>query len=142
MCYKYHFIFNQVDADSTAEAARVLLHPGCERLLGSLQPGECVMRDAQGRWASPILMRADYVAPSREPRPEHFDREPFQPAKRLHELPSVQEALRRYVAQKNKIVFERTKFAAETALESLDLAFLRQAACAPELTVARDWDVL
>lgn len=96
----YHFIMNQPDHESVYEAARTLHIPrGGEVQLSMLRPGECIYRESQGPCSWPMLMRPDFIPPSRAPRPETFDQHPYLPGARLQDLPHVQDALDGLIAE-------------------------------------------
>jgi len=96
----YHLMLSQPDYLSLREAARTTLVPqSSEMLLASLGRGVCVYKESLGPCNFPMLMQIDHVPPSREPAPDQFDSHPYIPGKRLHELPHVQEALKRLISE-------------------------------------------
>ncbi len=97
----YHFIFNQSDPASAQEASRVLNLGDGSRLLGSLQPGECIFKESQGSCSYPMLIRTHYEEPSQSRRPEAFDRSLWVPGKGLldPEMKPLADALNKHIAE-------------------------------------------
>lgn len=137
----YHVVGSQPDHKSVSEAAMTLHIPrGGEAQLSMLQPGEFIFRETQGPCSWPMLMRADCIAPSRAPRPDRFDQHPFLPGARLKDLPHVQEALDRLIAEHGLAKgrqARKKKLLSKKARDFLDLRSLRL-----YLPVARLWDEL
>jgi hypothetical protein len=101
-----HFIFRMTDAESVYEAGRTLmLPPKGELRLNSLQPGECLARQI-GPWPHAVAAKVDYMPPCRT-RPAKYDTHPFVPAKRLAELPHLQEALAKKIAESRGTALRR-----------------------------------
>jgi len=95
------FLFRVGDADSLLEARRnLLLSPGAEAILPSLEDGECLLRTNNG-WPHAVLGKLDYVPPSRLSRPDRFDQHPFIPSRPLSDLPHVQAELKKLIAAHN-----------------------------------------
>ncbi len=87
-------LFNFNDAESLLEARRMLLlPPGAERVLPALRPGECIVRQGQSCWPSPFLARVDFLPPHRAAVQPTFDEPRSVPAKTLHDLPAIAQAL-------------------------------------------------
>jgi hypothetical protein len=91
----YLMTYMQTDYQSLIEAAKTLLmrFEGAG-LLGSLPPGMCVYRDAQGPCPFPMLARMDLMPASDMPRPDRFDQHPVVPDVPLSEIPNVLAAFR------------------------------------------------
>lgn len=121
-----HFAFTQPDNQSLIEAARTLMVPkGGEGIFASLQPGECVFRQADGRFPYPFLVKIDYVPPARGARPSSFDTHPFTPSKSLGQLPKLQARLDDLVGRwKN----QKKTVAAKKGLSKEATALLKAAA--------------
>jgi hypothetical protein len=95
----YHLILNQSDALSFQLACRTLgLTVDAQVMFPALRPGEAIFRESQGPWSQPMLVKICYTPPYRGPLPTNFDSHPSTPAKRLSELPHVQEALKQLIA--------------------------------------------
>lgn len=101
------FMFRMTDADSTHKAARTLmLPPRGELRLNSLAQGECLTRQI-GPWPHAMALKVDYMPPCRT-QPTRYDTHPFVPSTRLAELPHVQQALARKVADSRAMVLRRS----------------------------------
>jgi hypothetical protein len=134
----HHFTFAMGDEEGSDEACRTLfLPPSAKPLLESLTPGVCMFRQA-GSWPHAMLATIDFVPPNRSPRPTQFDSHPVVPSKRLHELPEVQQALRRRIgqAQGTKLRHEKWK---QDEVSNLARDLLDVAAAHPYEPVARLW---
>jgi len=105
----YHFILNQNDPASAVEAARTLMEPDSRQLVSSLERGTFIYKEAMGPVRYGILAKADYVEPARIPRPDKFDQHSFIPAKKLEELPELQEAVSRLRQKYNIAVLRQSK---------------------------------
>jgi hypothetical protein len=93
-----HFIFRLNDAESIIEASRTLmLPPGGELSLNSLQPGECLVKQI-GPWPHAMIGKIDYMPPCRT-KPDRYDTHPYEPAKSLQELPEVKHLLQKAIAE-------------------------------------------
>jgi hypothetical protein len=91
------FTFRMSDMESVYDAGRTLMLPAKGELrLNSLQPGECIVRQI-GPWPHALVAKVDYMPPCRM-RPGQYDTHPYVPSKRLAELPHVQEALAKKIA--------------------------------------------
>ncbi len=96
------FVFRVKDAHSLQEASRaLLLPPGAEAILPTLENGECLLRTDNG-WPHAVLGRFDDVPTSRLPRPERFDTHSYMPAKGLDDLPQVRAALDKRISEHNQ----------------------------------------
>ena len=136
---QYHMLFNMADAESVAEASNTLLLPeGAEQLLPALQPGECLFREAQGPWPHPLLAKVDYFPPCRDAGPHHYDTLPFIPAKRLSQLPELQEALRELIAQHSTAQLKQVRQSTPKMAANAH-ALLHAAGVNPWFPVARLW---
>jgi len=124
------------NVESLQEAVRMLQLPWeGSRLLTSLKPGECVYVESQGPWSHPVLVRVDYVAPSRDPRPSHFDRHPFLPSKKIEDIPELKAAIEQLKAQ------HRNQSSRKSEGLPQDAHDLLHAACDhPWYPVARLWE--
>jgi hypothetical protein len=93
-----HYIFHMGDAQSILDASRTLmLPPRGELRLNSLQPGECLVRQI-GPWPHAMVVKVDYMPPCRT-QPDRYDTHPCVPSRRLSDLPHVQEALKKKIAE-------------------------------------------
>jgi hypothetical protein len=101
------FMFRMTDADSAYEAARTLmLPPKGELRLNSLAQGQCLARQC-GSWPHALVMKTDFVPPCRT-QPVKYDTHPFVTAKRLPELPHLQQALAKKIAESRAMVLRPT----------------------------------
>ncbi len=121
-----YFIFRMNDAASVYEAARTLMLPSHGGLrLGFLQQGECLFKQV-GPWPHAMVGKIDYMPPCRS-LPERYDTHPFEPGRRLNELPEVKAALaklkdERKAANKRKTKQER-KGPSDQAMQLLKLCY-------------------
>ena len=134
----HYFFFAMSDGDSLREARQtLLLPPHAEGILPCLAPGECLYR-GPGPWPHAMLTTLNYIPSSRYPRPETYDTHDFIPSKRLDELPHVQEAVKKLIAENRntRLRHARTKQSdlSENARKLLDLAGIH-----PYRPVARLW---
>lgn len=131
-----HFIFRMTDAESILDASRTLmLPPRGELRLNSLQPGECLVRQI-GPWPHAMVAKVDYVPPCRT-QPERYDTHPCVPSRRLSDLPHVQEALKKKIAENRGTALRKhsqkasPKALSKTARLALDYASLPKCAFTP-----------
>jgi hypothetical protein len=119
----YHAIFNLSDEESISEASRTLLLPRtAERILPALKPGQCLFRQAQSCWPTPLLVGVDYVAPNRSPVPQPTIPD-CMPSLALCDMPELEEALRHQEAQISNSR-RRQKQAASSAISDDALSLL------------------
>lgn len=124
---------NMSDELSLLQAKRtLLLPPGAEAILPQLKPGEALYRESQSARPHPMLVQVDYVPPNRTPRTE-FDTFPSVPSKRLAEMPELQAALQKLIAEHRTTRMRQGRQAkpivSELARQLLDLASLHP--CTP-----------
>lgn len=115
-----------VDAESIRVLQRtLLLEPGTEKLLPALKPGECIFREAGGAYPYPWLGKIDFMEPDHAQKSRPYDSVPFTKARGLDDLPEVQEALERRIAEKSKITSRQSlKKKAPSGLNKSDRTFL------------------
>jgi hypothetical protein len=74
----YTLGFNQADSESAHLAARQLaIDPRCMKLLGSLPPGECIIRQTQTSWSNAMWCEMDYYPPDRDFRGISYCFQPY-----------------------------------------------------------------
>ena len=127
---QYHIVGNTSDSRSVLEAKRTLmLPPGAEAQLPALQPGEAILREAQGAWSHPMWVKIDYVPPCPGSAHRDYDTHPFIPAKRLHEMPHVMEALEKLIAESRRAKLRQAQAKqsdiSENARKLLDLVSIQ-----------------
>ena len=136
---QYHLISNLSDDESVVEARRTLLLPrGAELQLPALKPGEAIFRESQSGWVHPMWVKVDEVPPCYGNMTPEYDTHPFAPSEPLDNLPHVEEALKKLIAEKRgaKLREDRAKQSglSKNARQLLDLAGLH-----PLVPVARLW---
>lgn len=85
-------LLRQIGNESVREAARALMQPGIERVLGALTSGECLFRLAEG-WTHTTAGVIDFVPPHQNEDGPVYDTHPYEPETSLDEHPGVQAAL-------------------------------------------------
>ena len=86
----YTFSFNLSNAESVyAASLHLQLDPRCQRMLGSLLPGQCIFRQTQSSWNNSMWCQMDFVEPARNIGPIEYEPHPYTPAISLSESPEV-----------------------------------------------------
>jgi len=98
-----------VDPESIRHLQKLLmLPPGCEGLLPTLKPGQCIFRDTQSRFPYPILGQIDLLEPDHAAKTRPYDSIPFTKATGLDDHPDVQQALEERIREKSKTRLRRS----------------------------------
>lgn len=135
----HHFFFAMGDAESLNDARNtLLLQPGAEVIIPSLERGECLYR-GPGPWSQATLAKLKNLPPSRVKRPNRFDAHPFVPAKRLDDMPEVLDTLARLIAEHGR-TRQRQRRQEHAELRPEARALLCQASLHPYWPVARLYD--
>jgi len=133
----YTFVFNLSDSESvTAASMHLQLDPRCQRLLGSLSPGTCVIRQTQASWTNAMLCQIDYVEPARDIGPVEYEPHPYMRAVTLAKSPQVLAHLDAALKEHKKTM-ERQSPGRESRIEQLAMKLLRLAASNLYVPVAR-----
>jgi len=100
----YSIVHCSVDAESIRLLQRtLLLELETEKLLPALKPGDCIFREAGGAYPYPWLGKIDFIEPDHAQKSRPYDSVPFTEARGLDDLPEVQEALERRIAEKSTL---------------------------------------
>lgn len=138
----YTFVFGMSDAESVHAACRHLqIDPRCQRLLGSLLPGQCLFRQTQSSWNSTVLCEMDNVEPPRNTGQIEYKEYPCIPATKLADLPHVRAHLDAVVQEHNRTL-KRQSPSKETRTKQLAMQLLRLAVSNPYVPVARLFEKL
>ncbi len=115
-----NLFFFKVENPASTYAARLsmFLRPGAEEVFLGLEPGQCLLRTANG-WPHAVMGRFDALPPSRVGRPSSFDTHSFVPGKRLREMPELEAALDRLIEEHYRTTGRQGKAAAAQVKEEL-----------------------
>jgi len=115
-----------VDAESIRVLQRtLLLEPETEKLLPALKSGDCIFREAGGAYPYPWLGKIDFIEPDHAQKSQPYDSVPFTEARGLDDLPEVQEALERRIAERSKLKLRQSpKKKHLSAINKTDRMFL------------------
>ena len=86
----YTFVFNLSDAESVyAACLHLQLDSRCQRMLGSLLPGQCIFRQTQASWNNAMWCQMDFIEPASNIGPIEYGPHPYTPAISLSDAPDV-----------------------------------------------------
>jgi hypothetical protein len=115
----YTFAFNLSDSASVyAACLHLQLDQRCQRMLGSLLPGQCIFRQTQATWNTAMWCHMDYAPPARNIGRIEYAPHPYTPAMSLSEAPhvladldaAVEEHTKAGKRQKDDTPAERTQY--------------------------------
>jgi len=138
----YTFAFNLSDSKSVyAACLHLQLDQRCQRMLGSLLPGQCIFRQTQATWNTAMWCQMDYAPPPRNIGQIEYTPHPYTPAMSLSEAPHVLTDLDAAV-EEHKKAGKRQKDDTLTERDQHALGLLRLAVENPYAPVARLFDAL
>jgi hypothetical protein len=138
----YTFAFSLSDAESAYTACLHLqLDPRCQRMLGSLTPGQCIFRQTQATWTNAMWCQMDFLAPARDLGPIEYEPHPYTPAVSLSDSPQVLAHLNAVVEEHRK-AGKRQKDDAPAERDQYALKLLRLRVENPYAPVARLFDAM
>ncbi|MFC1782618.1 hypothetical protein ACFL02_03415 [Planctomycetota bacterium] len=138
----YTFVFNLTDSESVyAASLHLQLDPRCQRMLGSLLPGQCIFRQTQSSWNNAMWCQMDYVAPAREIGPIEYEPHPYTPALSLSEAPEVVADLDAAV-EEHKNSQKRQAESKKSNMDQIAMKLLQLRAQNPYAPVARLFEKL
>ena len=120
-------IYNLTDSYSIAQALQaLLLDSRSDRMLASLNPGECLFLESQSNWPHTIWCKTDYVPPARNVANLHYDTHPTIMGQNIAEIPRVMQAIEdlRKTHRQNHFRQKETTGDKATARKLLSLASL------------------
>jgi hypothetical protein len=133
----YTFVFNLGDAESVyAACLHLQLDLRCQRMLGSLLPGQCIFRQTQASWNSAMWCEIDYVSPARNLGSMKYEPHQYIPAIPLSKTPHVLADLNAAV-EEYKNAIKRQSSSKTPELDSHAIALLKLRARNPYAPVAR-----
>jgi len=100
---------NQSDAESNLAAARTLMEPHAGQLLRSLGRGFFIQIDSLSRVSHGYLVKADYIPPNRELRPDNFDQHLFIEGRPLTEFKDVIDGVKERKKEDKKRELEKAR---------------------------------
>lgn len=138
----YIIAHNHNDSASVAAARLALqLDSGCDRLLTSLQKGQCIFRQTQSMWTRAIWCECDYFAPPRDNETIDYHQHPFIPSKKISEVKGLTDAMDEYLKK-----FGRAKKTSQSNtsadIQKLSIDVLEQTIKMPFYPMARVFDKL
>jgi hypothetical protein len=106
----YIMAMSTVDAESIREILRTLGYDyGIDKLLPALKPGQVIVREAQGPYPYPFLGQFEFIEPDHSQKSTPYDSIPFTEARHLKDLPAIQEALKKRIAEQKKTHLRQNK---------------------------------
>jgi hypothetical protein len=138
----YTFVFNLGDAESVyAACLHLQLDLRCQRMLGSLLPGQCIFRQTQVSWNTAMWCQIDYVAPARNMSCIEYEPHPYAPAISLSQAPHVLAELDAAVEEYRKAT-KRQSADKSSESDGYTMKLLRLRAENPYAPVARLFEAL
>ena len=111
----YIIAHNHSDADSVVAVRKALqIEPGCDRMITSLESGQCIFRQTQSPWTQAMWCDVDEIKPPRDNAAVEYKAHPFIPAKAMSDVKGLPEAMHAHVDK-----FQKTnkRSGSETAVD-------------------------